>query len=88
MKIRFITRPVNIYHKLDGAIYEQKTPFQPVEHDWNNDGDTYTETVSVFVLVDDENKNRDPWNPPPKKLTLTKWEFADMVECEHIEIIQ
>lgn len=73
--------------KYDGAIYEQIEPFHPIEHDWNNDGDIYTEIVTVFELVRDENKNRDRWRQPRKRLVLSKWEFADMMADKKIEII-
>lgn len=87
MRIKWVTRPANQYMNIDGAIYEQITPFQPVEQDWNNDGDIYTEIVSVFDLVADENPARDPLIPPPKRQILTKWEWADMLEGGYIEIL-
>lgn len=87
MRIKWIDRPANQYTALAGAIYEQITPFQPVERDWNNDGDIYTETVSVFELVADEKTTRDPWRQPPKRQILTKWEWKDMLEGGYIEIL-
>lgn len=87
MQIKWIDRPANQYTNLNGAIYDQITPFQPVERDWNNDGDIYTEIVSVFVLINDEHPARDPWRKPPAKMILTKWEFADMLDEGYIEIL-
>ena len=87
MRIKWVLRPANQYNNLDGATYEQLTPFQPVERDWNNDGDIYMEIVSVFVLIGDENTARDPWRQPPKKLVFNKYEWADMLEGGYIEII-
>lgn len=87
MRIRWINRPANQYTNLDGAIYEQITPFQPVERDWNNDGDIYTEIVSVFELIADENPARDPFRQPPKRQILNKWEWVDMLDGGYIEIL-
>lgn len=68
------------------AVYNQVLPFHAVARDWNNDGDIYTEIVTVFELERDTKLNRAPWEYVPKKLIYNKWEFNDAFTDNKIAI--
>lgn len=85
MLIKFVKRPEGFYMDITGAAYKQITPFEPVKRDWNNDGDTYTETVAVFRWL--EESRQGTWRTPPRKLVLSKYEFDSLLHNGDIIII-
>lgn len=61
-------------------IYECTMDFHPAERDWNNDGDVYTEIISVWMYKGtDGEQNPYRFPAPRKKLVLTKYDYDDMI---------
>ena len=85
IRFKFIKNPGTFYTDPTGAIYEQVTPFERVERDWNNGGDIYYMTVSVFVLIGDERPNR--FAVLPKKITVDCDEYGDYIRGNIIDFI-
>ncbi len=71
-KIQFIKQPESFGSKIVGDVYQQMTPFQWYEHDWNNDGDVYDEKVAKFQKVSDVNLHSGNY------LILSEWEFREL----------
>lgn len=81
-KIQFIAQPENFGSRIVGEIYQQITPFQRYEHDWNNDGDAYEEKVAKFEKLTTENPHSS------NVITLSEYEFRDLKDLKCIEYVK
>lgn len=81
-KIRFIAQPENFGSRIVGEIYQQITPFEWHENDWNGDGDVYSEKVAKFEKLTNENPHSSGY------LCLTDYEFRELKDLKCIEYVK
>jgi hypothetical protein len=76
-------------HIHSGAIYKQVDDFKAVEHDWNNDGDVYTEKVATFEYVCGGTYDSNPYAPksdlPQKRIVYRYEDFLNDLKSGEIE---
>lgn len=81
-KIHFIAQPENFGCRITGEIYQQITPFQWYEHDWNCDGDIYKQKVAKFEKLTNVNPHSSDF------ITLSENDFRELKDLKCIEYVK
>lgn len=81
-KIKFIEQPENFSARMVGEVYQQVSPFQWAEKDWNNDGDVYEQKVAGFQKITNVNPNANNY------FYISERDFLDLKDANCIAYIK
>ena len=81
-KIKFIDQPESFGARVVGEVYQQVSPFQWLERDWNNDGDVYEQKVAGFQRLTRINPHTNNY------FCISEGDFNDLKNYGCIEYVQ
>lgn len=81
-KIKFLTQPESFGCRIVGEVYQQVTPFEWHEHDWNCDNDVYAQKIAGFEKLTNENPHS------PNYFYLSEHDFNELRHFKNIEYVK